>query len=1143
MDLSALVRHFHDTEAYRSLAHRIAGGDAPATVPLPRSARGLLAATLAKEFDHPLLLVTPRPDRLLAIEEELASWAPDLVVLSFVGPTPLFYEAEPWGPRTIAQRVQVLSALQAAPHASDRRAMVILASAKGLITRTLSPGQWQAHSRTLVPGQTIKPDVVLSFLVSVGYRGETLVVEAGQFSRRGGILDVWPPSDEAPSRLEFLGDEIESIRSFDPAQQRSLVARSSLTIPPAREGLPELISPAMRALLPEDPADAEARLEFLLPLMADEPSTILDFLPDETAILLDDRAAIEEAITEQEEQAVEQARAAPFGRLPRRSPLPYAPLDELRDWLEARRAIDLGYLSGPEGDPDPLSAAFAPAPRFAGQLKRLTEHLQEHRTLHETSILVSRQADRLAEVWAEDAGEAEIVEQLPDRLHPGDVFFLRGSLSDGWILEAGDTAIRLLSDAEVFGWGRPQPRMRPLPAARSPEAAFADLHPGDWVVHLDFGIGRYVDLVERTLDGVLREYLLIEYADGGQVYVPIYQADRITRYIGADGGPVTPSRLGTAEWERAKGEARRAVEAVAHDLLDLYARRLQAVGHAFGADTAWQHELEASFPYVETDDQRRAVEAVRNDMERPRPMDRLICGDAGYGKTEVALRAAFKAVMGGKQVAVLVPTTVLAQQHFRTFRQRLAAFPTEIEMLSRFRTRAETTQILERLAAGSIDIVIGTHRLLQRDVVFRDLGLVIIDEEQRFGVTHKEHLKQIRTEIDVLTLTATPIPRTLYMALTGARDISTINTPPEERLPVATHVGPYDPRLVRQAVLRELDRGGQVFFVHNRVQTIHAMERRLEHLLPEARLAVVHGQMPETDLAEVMERFTSGEVDILVSTSIIESGLDIPNANTLIVDRADGFGLAQLYQLRGRVGRGAARGYAYLFRPTRTRSGDDALRRLEILAENTQLGAGFNIAMQDMELRGAGEILGTRQHGHIVAIGFHLYTRLLAGAVRRQREALEGSLPDLEGMLGEAEPLAVDIDLPLPTALPADYISDRGFRLHLYRRMATLRNETELLQLRQELEDRFGPAPKEVDSLLYLLRVKILSDRAGVEGISIENGQILIHLPGADQRFRAGDLEPDVRRSKRGLWIPRSGAWQVRLESLLQSLIGPAVPA
>ena len=563
------------------------------------------------------------------------------------------------------------------------------------------------------------------------------------------------------------------------------------------------------------------------------------------------------------------------------------------------------------------------------------------------------------------------------------------------------------------------------------------------MVHVDYGIGRFAGLVERTLDDLRREFLLIEYADGDQLFVPVHQADRVTRYIGAEGATPTASRLGTQEWERTKTRAHEAVAEVARDLLELYARRMTVEGHAFPPDSTWQHELEASFPYIETEDQLAALRAVKSDMERLRPMDRLICGDVGYGKTEVALRAAFKAVMDGRQVAILVPTTVLAQQHFNTFRQRLAAFPVAVDMLSRFRSRAEADAILKRLGRGEVDILIGTHRLLQKDVGFKELGLVVIDEEQRFGVTDKENLKQLRTEVDVLTMTATPIPRTLYLALTGARDISTINTPPEERLPINTHVGPYDARLVRQAVLREMDRGGQVFFVHNRVQTIESMHARLERLVPEARLAVAHGQMPEKDLADVMERFSGGALDVLLSTSIIESGLDIPNANTLIVDRADTFGLAQLYQLRGRVGRGAARAYAYFFRHPQFRATEEALERLEILAEHTQLGAGYSIAMRDLEMRGAGDVLGVRQHGHIAAIGFHLYTRLLAAAVRRLKGGRDLG-PEPGAALATPDPLMVSVELPLAYSIPVVYIPDRDLRLHLYRRLADFRTEDEL---------------------------------------------------------------------------------------------------
>ncbi len=516
-------------------------------------------------------------------------------------------------------------------------------------------------------------------------------------------------------------------------------------------------------------------------------------------------------------------------------------------------------------------------------------------------VIVSRQADRLSHLWDEQVGSQ------PDRGGPE---FSQGSLGEGWTLTpASGVPIHLLSDGEIFGWRRPQPRQRQRPIKEAPESSYADLQMNDWVVHVDHGIGRFKGLVNRLIDSAEREFLCVEYAKGDQLYVPVHQADRLTKYLGPEGQSPSPTRLGGVEWRNVKKRVAKAVEEVAEDLLELYAKRQTVSGHQYSPDTGWQRELEASFPYIETEDQLRVIGEVKGDLEGPRPMDRLICGDVGYGKTEVALRAAFKAVMDSKQVAILVPTTVLAQQHYHTFQQRLAAFPVEVEMLSRFRTQREQRAILHRLGEGTVDIIIGTHRLLQPDVIFTDLGLLIIDEEQRFGVTHKEYLKKMRTEVDVLTMTATPIPRTLYMAMTGVRDISMINTPPEERLPIITHVGPFSKRLIRQAILRELDRGGQVFFVHNRVQTIRAIRNQLDRIVPEARITIAHGQMPERQLATRMRDFTAGDIDVLLTTTIIELGLDIPNANTLIVDRADTFGLAQLYQLRGRVGRGAQRAY------------------------------------------------------------------------------------------------------------------------------------------------------------------------------------------------------------------------------------------
>ena len=628
---------------------------------------------------------------------------------------------------------------------------------------------------------------------------------------------------------------------------------------------------------------------------------------------------------------------------------------------------------------------------------------------------------------------------------------------------------------------------------------------------------------------------------------PFIKRIELTRYVGAEGVEPALDRLGGQEWHEKKVRVKEAVLEVAQEMLDLYPRRNVVQGYSFKPDTQWQKELEDSFPYVETDDQKRAIADIKRDMESPRPMDRLLCGDVGYGKTEVALRAAFKAVMDGKQVAMLVPTTVLAQQHYETFLHRLAAFPIKVEMLSRFRSPREQDDILLRLAIGEIDIVIGTHRLISSDVQFKELGLVIIDEEQRFGVTHKEHLKKLRTEVDVLTLTATPIPRTLYMALTGVRDISNLNTPPEERLPIVTHVGPYSPKLVRQAILRELERGGQIFFVHNRVNTIDAMRAHLNQLVPEAHVDVGHGQMPEHELADVMHRFNSGDVDILLSTTIVESGLDIPNANTLIVDRADTFGLAQLYQLRGRVGRGAARAYAYFFRHRKLSPTLEGQQRLEVIAENTQLGAGYSIAIRDLEIRGAGELLGTRQHGHIQAVGFHLYTRLLADAVRRIRIAAGdklklGDAPAIQlSSFNQPISMPVNVDLPLTIGIPADYIADQDLRLRLYRRIADLRDKSEIEALTNEFNDRFGDLPEMVQNLFYQMRVKFRAEKAGLASIGMETGQIVLRYPsvanGSEEK-RLHDLAPDIRGGKGAYWcmFAKDSDWMERLLDVLRRL-------
>jgi transcription-repair coupling factor (superfamily II helicase) len=1132
--MQTILSNIRSLPQYQQLLNQLrANGKQLPGLGLPRAARLPLLATLLEDLRRqPILLITDRSDHALSLYDELGFWVKS-PRYHFAEPNPLFYEQAAWGVTTRRDRLQALTALSSyhLPFmAKPEFPPVFVTSVRSLMTRTMPRRDFLKACKKVSINQTIQPDTLLRSWAEIGYQRVNTVLEPGQFSSRGGILDIWATAETMPVRLDFFGDEIETLRRFDPASQRTIEKLDSILITPARE------------YIAVGEQDTELS-EFHIPLLHGQPASLLDYLPQNAVVIIDDLSIVEGMAEEVEDQAVKfRQESIAEETLSPDFPLPYIPWSELHDNLHEHASLELGHSTEELSDAS-LALQFGHDERFGGRLKQFVEYLTSLVERGEQVVVISRQSPRLHELWLE-ADHHEPVSTYPE--------FIEASLSEGFTVNG----LHLITDSEVFGWERPQPRTRQRPVAETPESVYSDLQAGDYVVHIDHGVGRFGGLVQRELDGLLREFLAVEYEGGGQLYVPVHQADRLTRYVGAEGAMPGLDRLGGQDWHEKKSRVKAAVLEVAQDMLDLYARRNVVQGYAFKPDTNWQQELEDSFPYVETEDQTRALTDIKRDMESARPMDRLLCGDVGYGKTEVALRAAFKAVMGGKQVGMLVPTTVLAQQHHETFLQRLAAFPVNVEMLSRFRTPREQTEILFKLATGEIDIVIGTHRLISSDVQFKDLGLVIIDEEQRFGVTHKEHLKKLRTEVDVLTLTATPIPRTLYMALTGVRDISNLNTPPEERLPIVTHVGPYAPKLVRQAILRELERGGQVFFVHNRVQTIDAMKMHLNQLVPEARVDVGHGQMPEQQLSDVMHRFNAGETDILLSTTIVESGLDIPNANTLIVDRADTFGLAQLYQLRGRVGRGAVRAYSYFFRHRKLSPTIDGQQRLEVIAENTQLGAGYSIAMRDLEIRGAGELLGTRQHGHIQAVGFHLYTRLLADAVRQirrievarsgdgdnERSKMKEEARKVEISLASlSQPISmpVNVDLPLAVGIPMDYIPDQDLRLRLYRRIADMRDETEIDALASEFKDRFGELPEMVDNLFYQMRVKLRAEKAGLVGINWESGQIVLRYPTSvedkDGR-RLADLGPGIRGGKSAYWCSFGENWKPRLLETLHIL-------
>jgi transcription-repair coupling factor (superfamily II helicase) len=1199
MNITGLLNAFDDLPAWKAFVAEIEKKRPLPPLHLPRSARPPVLAELFRTCNVPVVFIAGRIDNVGKWQQSLEAWLPDSeTILRFPEPTPLPYERGPWSDRSRLGRIQVLSHLMAGQHPQipeAERPPLILTSARALLQKSLPKRRFITTTRALRVGQILDLEKMLDDWSGIGYERASVVEAAGQFSQRGGIIDIFPAAAPYPVRIELFGNEIDTMRYFDPATQRTMEVdgRSQtehVIIPPTREALPQVARDFALSLpeitLAEDhlpsweddiphlrSGDVFPELEFYLPLMYPRPASLLDYVPENALVVVDDWEELVTAVHELHDHADQVANEQ--ANLPPDYPNPLFGWEVFASELEWWQPLILGDKevgsrvhgegsarhSGAETAGlgpvyTEVADAFEPGPRYGGQVRPLMTQLKAAQQNGERTIIVSSQASRLQDLWREERGERRetlLASPRPSPLAPPhstlpalpadhSITFVQGSLAEGFTLvRPSDNKILfdLLTDAEVFGWQRPVPRRLSRPRPIAPEAYFADIEAGDYVVHLEYGIGQFEGLVIRNIGGMEREYLLLKYGNSDTLYVPAHHADRLTKWIGSEERPPAIHRLGEKAWTTAKVKAQQAADELAGELLDLYASRETIAGHAFTEDDEWQAELEASFPYQETEDQLQVIQEVKADMERPMPMDRLICGDVGYGKTEVALRAAFKAVMDGKQVVILVPTTILAQQHYNTFRERLQSFPVQVEMLSRFRTPMRQQQIVKKLREGLIDIVIGTHRLLSDDVSFKDLGLVIIDEEQRFGVAHKEQLKRWRTEVDVLTMTATPIPRTLYMSLTGVRDISLINTAPSERLPVQTYVGPVDEGRLKRAILRELERGGQVFVVHNRVETIEIIRKQIAKLVPEAVVAVGHGQMSERQLEQIMLEFDEGKVDILISTTIIESGLDFPNANTLIVDRAEMFGLAQLYQLRGRVGRGTRRAYAYFFHSNWRSLSRIAQARLEALAEHTDLGAGYQIAMRDMELRGAGDLLGASQSGHVSSVGLDLYTRLLANAVKRRKEGKD----ELDGeALSLVLPETTLIDLPLAAYVPTDYVPDAALRLRLYRRMALLESLAEIDEMAAELADRFGAIPDPVHNLLYQLRIKVLALRAGATAVVSEAGQIKIRvhdLEGLD-RFRLQRyLGEAVRVSKKAIWMKRelsTHEWQIELVQVLERL-------
>ncbi len=1086
--LAGLLALARGSEPFRALHRALEARRSLLLAGAVPGARSYLYAALVAEAARPLCVVVPNEDRARRWRAELATWLGDERVLAFPERESMPYELSSPSREHLATRLLTLWRLARAD-----ASVAVVVSLRALLQHTLAPEDLRERSRAFRRGDRVAWNEVAEWLFALGYEPVTEVTEPGTFARRGGILDLYPITDERPTRAELAGDEIESLRRFDPATQRSLEAADEVVVLPARElrldralDAAEQLAAAGWDALEYGKETAPWRvlvdrlraggyvegMEAIAPLLGARAS-LLDHLPASAVLVLEETPELELAHEALDGQAQERRDDLAEQGLPVAGlPPAYVERSRLESFADERGSLRLS------GAGEALRIGWGSAPSYAGRLDQFLARVAAEREGRE--VVASPQAQRLAELLAERDVHVAPREALAEPPPPGALVLLHLPLAEGFT--APDVGLRVFTDAELFGFKKPR-----HPERRRRRVAFAsalmDLKPGDLVVHEDHGIARFERFATKEVAGVEREYLELAFAGTDRLSLPTERIDKITRFVG--GTPPALSKLGGTDWLKTKRKVKQAVLDIARELLKIYAAREVVPGHAFAKDSPWQVELENAFPYVETADQLQAVDEVKRDMERARPMDRLIVGDVGYGKTEVALRAAFKTVMDGMQVAILVPTTVLAQQHFQTFGERLATFPIRVEMLSRFKSPAKQKEIVAGIATGEVDIVIGTHRVLQSDVKFRELGLLVIDEEHRFGVRHKERLKQLRREVDVLSMTATPIPRTLHMALSGVRDISVIETPPENRQPIETKIVEYSDDVVREALLRELDRGGQIYFVHNRVQGIEHVRQRLGRMVANARYAVAHGQMDEERLERVMTEFARGDHDVLVCTTIIESGLDIPNVNTIVINRAGSFGLAQLYQMRGRVGRSAEKAYAYLLYNRRERLTAQARARLQALFEASELGSGFRIAMHDLEIRGAGNLLGAEQHGHVAAVGFDLYTQLLQEAI----EELKGTpLPRRE------ELPAVTIDLALPTAIPDSYVPSRARKLELYRRIANLRALDELRELAAELRDRYGTPPEPVRNLLFGVEVKLRAVRAGVSDLRARRGELRVVL-------------------------------------------------
>ncbi|MBA2290486.1 MAG: transcription-repair coupling factor, partial [Chloroflexia bacterium] len=1092
MPLNHVLRQLGDMDLIAGITSSVATGASAGVEDLPDAARPVIAAAAIQATGANVLVVTSQMERAHHLASMLGEYfSSDMNVDIWPAPDAHPFDQIPDDPDIRIRRLAILSDLGS----TDARS-VIVSPATGLLHRVMSPTQFKQLTRTLRPGDRIELLEFQAWATRVGYRRVPMVQEPGEIAYRGSIVDIFPPAQEVPVRLDLFDIDLESVRTFDVHSQRSQQRLNAVTVMPTADipiwQLNDHLSSLQRLdtsqLRQEVSDDWRRQLEIVgqsgSPLSPDlfagyvteDDDTLLAWLPDGTLVIMDQPDAIDLSATQWEQQATDlEESLIRNGEMVRGIDPPVTRWDIACRRLKRHIHLSLGASLGNDDD---SGVEFGNPQMYAGRLDDMAADLRSRLDAGWRITVATDQVDRVSDLLEErDIYPRRSRSSAIAPLLPGSIEVQDSGLDAGWTWPEGKVGV--WTDFEIFGF-RKRTRRTSKRSFAEHRAFATNLKVGEHVVHVDHGVARFVGLTRMESGGVEREYLLLEFERGDKLYVPIDQSDRVTRYGGGGQSPAL-NRLGSGEWNRAKRRVRRAVREMAFELIELYARREAGTGHAFPPDSRWDIDLAESFPWKETRDQATAIEAVTLGMEDSSAMDRLVCGDVGFGKTEIAIRAAFKAVNDGKQVAVLVPTTVLALQHFNTFRERLAAFPVRVEMLSRLRSGSLQRKTLKDLEAGKVDIVIGTHRLVQRDVTFSDLGLVIIDEEQRFGVRHKEFLKQVRIDTDVLTLSATPIPRTLHLSLAGIRDISMIETAPQARLPIRTFVSPFSDTLIREAVLREMDRGGQIYIVHNRVHDIGVLAERLRRLVPEARIGIGHGQMDERVLEEVMLGFYRKDFDVLLATTIIESGVDNPDVNTIIIDNADTLGLTQLYQLRGRVGRSTNRAYAYLlYRPGKALS-VEARERLEVIQEANELGAGIRVAMRDLEIRGAGNILGAEQSGHIATVGYDLYMRLLSQAV----EEIRTGRPALD--VGP-----ITLDLPLTALIPEQYVPDTELRLQLYRRIAGVDGLEQVEELRDELVDRFGDPPIEIEHLLALIRLRIRSSLLGIESVIERERKIVL---------------------------------------------------